>query len=110
TAAVGTFRTKNSLNVDIGTGWLPFSTITVDSTTGVLSSYVLSNTVQSGRNYVYAFVTKTRGLFDVAVNTCVNGVGVLPTSCAGVGGPTVVRGTLNDVYGFDIDTITSALS
>jgi hypothetical protein len=103
TAATAGFRTRNQDGVDIGLGWRPLSTISVDSITGVLSSYVVSDNVQSGRDYVYSFVTKTRGLFDIKVTTAItlNGTGGVITN---------VTQNLQDVLGVDIDTIVSPLS
>ena len=117
TSATGSFRTRDANGIDIGTGWQPFRCINVDSASGTLndggctagaggpgtsSVYTVTENVQPGRNYLYSFVTKTRGLFDIKVTRDIvqNADGTT----------TVTQGTLSDVFGFDIDTITSGLS
>ncbi|HYV98340.1 MAG TPA: hypothetical protein VE967_12845 [Gemmatimonadaceae bacterium] len=102
-ASTGTFRTRNQDGVDIGVGWRPLQVITADSTTGALSTYIVSDIVESGHDYVYSFVTKTRGLFDIKVITSV--------TLNGTGGVTsFTQDNLQNVLGIDIDTIYSSLA
>jgi hypothetical protein len=69
TTNTASFRTRDQNGDEVGLGWRPAFTVNFDSITGRLSSYVISDNVPSGREYLYVFVTKTRGLFDVEVTT-----------------------------------------
>jgi len=129
TSATANFRTRDQNGADIGLGWRPFATLNADETTGILNSYIITDNVQSGREYLYSFVTKTRGLADIQVTTgltfnTLDTVVVIDT--VNVGPPldtdttitfvpdTTVTGqafaNLRDVLAIDIDTITSPLS
>ena len=103
TASTASFRTRDQSGSDVGLGWRPRFTIAVDSITGRLSSYVITDNVPSGREYLYAFVTKTRGLFDIRVRTklTVDSLGRITDEAFD---------NLENVLGVDIDTITSPLS
>ena len=103
TSATGTFRTRDQNGSDVGLGWRPRFTITADSVTGRLSSYVVTDVVPSGREYLYVFVTKTRGLFDVRVRTQL-------TMDASGNVIDEAFDNLENVLGVDIDTITSPLT
>ena len=96
------FRTRDQNGNDIGLGWRPFSTLNADTTTGILNSYIITDNVESGREYLYSFVTKTRGLADISVTD----------SLIASGGVVTFQrfANLRDLFGFDIDTITSPLS
>jgi hypothetical protein len=103
TSATASFRTRDQDGSDIGIGWRPRFTISVDSITGQLSTYVITDVVPSGREYLYAFVTKTRGLFDVRVRTklTIDSLGNIVDE---------EFDNLENALGADIDTITSPLS
>ena len=103
TASTGTFRTRDQDGTDVGLGWRPRFTINADTTTGALSTNVVSDVVQAGRDYTYAFVTKTRSLADISVVTR------LTTDNSG-GIVDLQRDNLQNVLGVDIDSITSSLS
>ena len=101
--AAGAFRTRDQNGNDIGLGWRPAATINADEGTGILSAAVITDNVEAGREYLYSFVTKTRGLADVQVTTAIT------TNASGQ----ILSQTfsnLRDVLGVDIDTITSPLS
>src|SRR6185436_541090 len=101
TSATAAFRTRDQNGTDVGLGWRPAFTLTADSITGALSTNIVSDIVNSGREYLYSFVTKTRGLADIKVVTSVTVSG---------GNTTVKYDNLQNVLGVDIDTIVSSLN
>jgi hypothetical protein len=103
TNAIAAQQTRDESGTAVGIGWRPRQIITVDSITGALSSSVFSETVNPGRNYLYAVVTKTRSLKDIRV--------VRTQTVDGLGNVTArTEGTLQDALGVDVDTITSPLT
>ena len=107
TSAASAFQTRDEQGQQIGIGWRPRFTLNLldtDTTAnkGTLSSYVVSENVQGGREYLYSVVTKTRSLRDINVvmSETVDANGVVTAR---------TTGTLQDALSVDIDTITSPL-
>jgi hypothetical protein len=105
TSATSQFQTRDEQGNQVGIGWRPRFTLTLadsGANDGVLSSYVVNENVQGGREYLYSVVTKTRSLRDIQVvlSETVNGAGQVTSRQVG---------TLQDALSVDIDTITSPL-
>ena len=93
----GTCTAAPTRTIDLGVNafaWRPFST--VNYTAGVPAAGSVSEFVMAGKNYLYAFVTRSRGYSDIRI--------VDSTSAGFVS--TDVQNTL----GFPLDTINSSLS
>lgn len=102
TSATGTFQARDQDGNNIGLGWRPRFTFNEDTVAHALSGYIVSDVVPSGRNYLYSFVTKSRGLKDILVTTAVtlNASGQVTS---------LKQDNLQNVLGVDIDSITSPL-
>jgi hypothetical protein len=105
TTSAATSRAHDDRGNPMGLGWTPrFRVAPADTAAndGVLSSYVVSDNVQGGREYLYSVVTKTRSLADIFV--------ILSASVDAAGNVTSLQmGTLTDAMGIDIDTVVSPL-
>ena len=102
TAATANYQTRDEAGNPVGIGWRYRTLITADPITGALSSNVLTETVESGHDYLYSFVTKTRALKDIQVvlSQTVNAAGQVTAR---------TTGTLQDALNVDIDSLVSPL-
>ncbi|HKS07066.1 MAG TPA: hypothetical protein VJR92_12185 [Gemmatimonadaceae bacterium] len=95
-------RTQTVEGATLGVGWKAFRVLTANGT-GALSSHVVSDDVLAGREYLYSFVSQTRGLSDirVVISETVDGGGVVTNR---------TMGSLWDAMFIDVDTVTSTLT
>jgi hypothetical protein len=84
---------------DLGFGWQPIEIINVDTTTGHLEDHFFTDVVQPGREYLYSFVTRTRGLIDLVVLDSID------TPSGKILAPTNLQAALS----LDADTVNSPL-
>jgi hypothetical protein len=97
------FRLRDATGNPVGLGWVPRFTVRADSLTGALATPVVSEVVESGREYLYAAITRTRGLRDipVTIELTVDASGAVVSER---------RGTLTDALGVDVDTVVPPLT
>lgn len=103
--SVEAYRTRDARGNPIGLGWRPRFILAPTDTAannGVLSTYVVNDIVQGGREYLYSVVTKTRSLGDIEV--------LLSATFDAAGNITTWKtGTLEDALTVDIDSVVTPL-
>lgn len=96
-------RTQTMDGATPGVGWKAFRIINAGGLPGDVAAHVISDVVLAGREYLYSFVSQTRGLSDVRVviSETVDASGKVTSRSTG---------SLWDAMFIDVDTVTSALA